>query len=500
MNASAVRPLRLALAGLLLAAACASAAPAPAPAKRARPAAARPRAAGADRARPPALGPLKPLHLPAVQVQELPNGLTLYVVEMHKVPVVDVTLVVRAGSVRDPQDQPGLATFTANMLDEGAGKRTALEIAEQADFLGATLGAGASLENATVRLHCTKTRLGEALDLMADVALRPAFADSEIARQRELRQNALLQLRDQPTAIAPLAFSAILYGSHPYGHPATGTEASTAALDRRKVEDFYRAYYHPGNARILVVGDVTVPEARQAIESRFGGWEKAEVAPPPVAEAPPAGARTFYVVDKPGAPQSVILIGNLGVARSTPDYFPLRVLNTILGGSFTSRLNQNLRETHGYTYGARSSFDMYRLAGPFRATASVQTAKTDSALIEFFKELRGIRDRAVPADELAKAKRYIALSLPSDFETTQGATGMFLDLIANDLPLDTYETFIPRIEAVTAADVQRVARKDIDPDHFDVVVVGDRSQIEGPIRALNEGPIEFRDLWGQVAK
>ncbi len=453
-----------------------------------------------DRSKPPVLAAPKALRLPAVKTQTLPNGLELDVVEMHKVPVVDVTLGVRAGAARDPADMPGLATFVAGMLDEGAGKRSALEIAEEADFLGATLSTTAGLENASVRLHCTKARLTQALDLMADVALRPVFADSEVTRQRELRKTAILRLRDQPNAMAPLAFGAIVYGSHPYGHPQQGNEASTAALDRERVVRFYQTFYRPENAKILVVGDVTAAEARRLVEERFGSWAKGEVPAPPVADPPAPAPRTFYLVDKPGAPQSVILIGHVGVPRSTPDYYALRVLNTILGGSFTSRLNQNLRETHGYTYGARSSFDMYRLAGPFRAAASVQTAKTDSALIEFFKELRRIRDEPVPATELAKAKAYIALGLPGEFETTQGAAGMFLDLLGNDLPLDTYDTFIPKVNAVSVEDVQRVARRYIDPDRFAVVVVGDRSQIEAPIKALAEGPIELRDLWGQPAK
>jgi predicted Zn-dependent peptidase len=453
-----------------------------------------------DRSRPPALAPLKPLHLPAVQVQTLPNGLELAVVEMHKVPVVDVTLLVRAGAVRDPQDLPGLATFTANMLDEGAGARGALEIAEEVDHLGASLSTGAGLENASVRLHATRARLPQALDLMADVVLRPAFADSEIARQRELRRSALLQMRDQPTAIAPLAFQAIVYGSHPYGHPQQGTDTSTVALARDPVERFYRTYYHPENARILVVGDLTPSEARRLVEARFGGWAKGDAPAAPVAELPQAAPRAIYLVDKPGAAQSVIRIGNLGAARSTPDYYALRVLNTILGGSFTSRLNQNLRETHGYTYGASSAFEMYRLAGPFRAAASVQTAKTDSALIEFFKELRRIRDHDVPPAELAKARAYITLGLPAEFETTQGAAGMFLDLLGYDLPLDTYDHFIPSLNAVTAADVRRVAERYIRPDDFVVVVVGDRGQIEAGIKALNEGPIELRDVWGQPVR
>ena len=452
-----------------------------------------------DRTRPPALGSAPTLRLLPVQTATLPNGLVLAVVEMHKVPVVDVSLVVDAGSVDDPADLPGLATFTANMLDEGAGRRSALEISEEADFLGADLSTGAGFDVASVSLHVPKRQLGPALDLMADVVLRPVFADSEITRQRDLRRTQILQQRDQPVAMAALAFPAIVFGSqHPYGRPLGGTEASTALLDRAQVAQFYRTYYRPQNTKLLIVGDITLAEAQALVAARFGSWarETTPAAPPPAAPAAPA-ARTIFLVDKPGAAQSVIRIGNVGVPRSSADFFPLQVLNTILGGSFTSRLNQNLRETHGYTYGANSQFAMRRMAGPFQAGASVQSAKTDSSLIEFMRELRRIRDEAVPQAELDKAKAYITLGLPGDFETTQAAAGRYRDLLAYGLPLDYYASYMERINAVTAADVQRVARQYVDLDHFVIVVVGDRSQIEAGIRALSEGPISIRDLWGQ---
>ena len=451
-----------------------------------------------DRTRPPALPAAPALRVPPVQTATLPNGLELAVVEMHEVPVVDISLILRAGSVRDPADLPGLATFTANMLDEGAGTRTALDIAEEAAYLGATFGTGAGLEASQVSLHVPKRRLGPALDLMADVVLRPTFPDSEIARQRDLRRTAILQIRDQPTAIAPIAFNAIVFGqAHPYGRPAGGNDVSTAALDRDRIVRFYQTFYRPNNARLLIVGDITMSEARRLATERLGSWARGDVPLLPLATAPAPAPRTIYLVDKPGAAQSVIRIGHVGVPRSTPDYAALQVLNTIVGGSFTSRLNQNLREEHGYSYGAFSRFDMYRMAGPFRAYASVVTAKTDSSLIEFLRELRRVRDEPVPQSELDKAKAYIALSLPSDFETTAGTGAQFLDLLANDLPLDFYSTYVQRINAVTAADVQRVARRYVDPDHFAIVVVGDRSQIEAGIRALNEGQISLRDLWGQ---
>ncbi|MFI5278887.1 MAG: M16 family metallopeptidase [Gemmatimonadales bacterium] len=451
-----------------------------------------------DRTAPPAIPPLPPLHVPVPQTARLANGLELVVVPMHKVPVVDINLLVRAGSVRDDRNAPGLATFTATMLDQGAGRRAAPEIAEQAAFLGAQLRAGASNEWAVVSLHVPKRQLDSALDLMADVVLRPTFPDSEVNRQRELRRSAILQLRDQPTAQAPIAFNAIVYGAnHPYGAPIGGTEASTAALSREAVQSFYQTYYRPNVSRIIVVGDVSLAEARALITARFGGWARAAVPALDTPQPPAPSARTFYLVDKPGAAQSVIRIGHVGVQRNSPDYYALRVMNTILGGSFTSRLNQNLRETHGYTYGANSGFTMRRLAGPFVASASVVTAKTDSSLIEFLKELRRIRDSVVPGEELAKAKAYMTLGFPGDFETTFGTAQQFLDLLQNDMPLTTLQGLIAGINRVSAADVQRVARRYLDPDHFAIVVVGDRSQIETGIRALNEGPISMRDLWGQ---
>ena len=458
-------------------------------------------AQGVDRTKPPTLAPPPALKLPVVQTARLANGLTLAVAEMHKVPVVDVQVMIDAGAARDPADAPGLATFTAAMLQQGAGTRGALEVADEAAFLGAELNTTASFDLAVASVHVPKRRLEAALDLLADVVLRPTFSDSEVNRQRELRGAQLVQQRDEPVAVANVAFPAIVFGAaHPYGHPLNGTDAATAAIARERVVEFYRTYYRPTGTRVLVVGDISLAEARKLVTTRFGAWDKANVPAFPTAPAPAPAARTVYLIDKPGAAQSVIRIGHVGPPRTTPDWYALEVLNTILGGAFTSRLNQNLRETHGYTYGAFSQFAARRLSGAFVALASVVTAKTDSSLIEFLKELRRIRDEAVPATELSKAKAYVTLGLPGDFETTGGAATRFRDLLGYGLPPDYYDQYIQRINTVTADDVQRVARLYIDPDHFDIVVVGDKSQIEAGLKALNEGPIVYRDVWGQEIK
>ena len=443
--------------------------------------------AAVDRTKPPTLSAPPALKVPAARTAALPNGLELTVVESHKVPVVDVSLVIDAGAVRDPANLPGLATFTATMLQQGAGRRTALDIADETAFLGAQLSVVAGFDVATVTLHVPKRRLAAALDLLSDVVLRPTFPDSEITRQRELRRTQLIQQRDEPVQMANVAFPAIVYGAtHPYGRPLAGNDGSVTGLTRERVTGFYSSFYRPNSARLLIVGDVTLDEARQLVSTRLGAWTRGTAPNTPVGAAPQPAPRTIYLIDKPGAAQSVIRIGHVGPARDTPDYFTLQVLNTILGGSFTSRLNQNLRETRGYTYGAGSAFALRRAGGPFVAQASVVTAKTDSSLIEFLKELRRIRDEAVPAAELEKAKQYIILGLPGEFETTAGAAFRFRDLLVYGLPLDYYGGYVDRINAVSAADVQRVARRYIDPDKLDIVIVGDRSQIEAGIRALNE--------------
>lgn len=452
-----------------------------------------------DRTTPPPLAPPPALTLPVVQTATLPNGLMLAVVEMHKVPVVDVVVLVDAGAARDPADLPGLATFAALMLQQGAGTRSALDVADEAAFLGAQLNSAATFDAASASVHVPRRRLEAALDLLADVLLRPAFPDSEITRQRELRAAQLVQQRDEPVAVANVAFPAIVYGAgHPYGHPLNGTDAATGALGRDRVTAFYRTYYRPNAARMLVVGDITLAAARRLIATRFGAWPAGAAPAFPSATPPAPAARAVYLIDKPGAAQSVIRIGHVGPPRSIPDWYPLEVLNTILGGAFTSRLNQNLRETHSYTYGAFSQFVPRRLTGAFVALASVVTAKTDSSLIEFLKELRRIRDEPVPAAELAKAKAYLTLGLPGEFETTAGAAARLRELLVYGLPLDYYDRYVDHIAAVTAEDVQRVARAYIDPEHFDIVVVGDKGQIEAGLTALHEGTVLYRNLWGQA--
>jgi predicted Zn-dependent peptidase len=444
-----------------------------------------------DRSHPPALGPVPALHLPTIQKRQLANGLPVWLVELHEVPVVQVNLVVFTGTADDPSGKFGVANLTAAMLTEGAGSRSSLELADAVDYLGAELGASAAFDASSVRLHVPVARLADALPLMADVALRPTFPDRELDRIRRERLTAILQARDDPPTIDALAFSRVLYGpTHRYGTAAMGTAQSVQAIAVGDLRTFYASAYQPKNAAMLVVGDVTADRVVPMLETNFGSWKPAAT-PAPAATLPTVqepARREVIIVDKPGAPQSQIRIGWIGVARSTPDYFPIQILNTILGGSFSSRLNMNLREQHGYTYGASSVFDMRAAAGPFVASAGVQTDKTAEALKEFFNELTRILE-LVPADELAREKNYVALRFPSGFETTRDVSRRLEDALIYHLPDDYFAKYVQNIQAVTAADVQRVAKKYIQPNRFVVVITGDRKSIEPGVRALNLGPV-----------
>jgi zinc protease len=445
-----------------------------------------------DRSKAPAPGPLPALRLAPVEKRTLSNGLQVWIMGVHKVPTVHLELTIRAGTAADPAEKFGLASLTADMIDEGAGTRTALEIADAVDFLGAELSAGAAVDATYVDLHVPVARLADALPLMADIVARPTFPDAELKRLRDERLASLLETEDDPEQLIQVAFPRLVFGAkHRYGSALIGTAASLKGFTVADLEAFHVSRYRPANAVLVVAGDVTADTVVPLLERALGGWKggpETAAAGLVGGEAPQLTARRVYLIDKPGAAQSQIRIGWVGVARSTPEYFPLGVLNTILGDAFTSRLNNNLREVHGYAYGAGSRFDMRLSAGAFSASAGVQTDKTSEALKEFFNELTRIHE-PVPADELDKAKNYLALQMPRNFETTRSTANALAQLYVYGLPADYYTTYGDHIRAVTAADVKRVADKYIQPDKFAVVIVGDRKVIEAGVKALNLGPL-----------
>ena len=447
-----------------------------------------------DRSAAPKPGPPPALKLPQIQKRTLSNGVPVWIVELHKVPVVHVTLAVRSGSGADPRGKYGIASLTAEMLDEGAGQRNALQIADAIDYLGASLSTSSTSDASSVDLHVPVARLGDALPIMSDVSLHPSFPEEELQRTREELLTSLVQAQDDPASLIQFAFPRLVFGpQHRYGTVSIGTAAAVKGFSVADLRQFHAQQYVPSNAALIVTGDVTTASTMARLEAAFGAWKGAPAPQTAVPPAPQLTTRQIYLIDKPGAAQSQIRIGWVGVPRSTPDYFALRVLNTILGGSFTSRLNQNLREEHGYAYGASSSFEMRRAAGPFYAAAGVQTDKTAEALTEFFKELDAIR-KPIPAEEIEKAKNYLALLLPRTFETTESVAGSLAQVFVYNLPADYYATYTSRIRAVTPADVQRAAERYIQPDKFAVVIVGDRKAIEPGIKALNLGPMKTIEI------
>ncbi|HYH80200.1 MAG TPA: pitrilysin family protein [Longimicrobium sp.] len=443
---------------------------------------------------PPRLGPAPAVNPPVPVQRTLANGMKVMFVRQPELPVVSAALVIRgAGTTQDPAALPGLASFTASMLDEGAAGKSSLQIADALDLLGANLSTSAAWDAAYVNLYVLRKNFPAALRIMSDVVVRPDFPVNEVQRVRDERVTSLTRAKDEPQAIAANAFSSLVYGAqHPYGRFAT--VEGTRTLDRARVQAFHGAAYRPENATLILVGDVDAALQAQ-VEQAFGAWRATGTAP--AAEGsladPQIGATTIYLVDKPGAAQSEIRIGHPGVRRNTPDFFALQVLNTMLGGSFTSRLNTNLRETHAWTYGAQSSFSMRQAAGPFTEQAGVVTAKTDSALVEFFSELNRIRTQPIPAEELEKAKRYVALGFPGDFETTQDVAARFSNLVTYGIEPSFFGSYVPGIMGVTADDVKRVANQYVRPGNSVVVVVGDRATIEAGIRALNLGPVQVKE-------
>ncbi|MEW6282333.1 MAG: pitrilysin family protein [Candidatus Eremiobacterota bacterium] len=437
--------------------------------------------------RPPAL---RPLH---IERRKLRNGVPVLVVERHKLPVVSVSLILRAGSAADPPGRHGLANLTAGLLEEGAGTRNALEFADELDYLGAALGADVGFDGTEVELYVPVARLKPALDLMADMVLRPTFPEGELERVRKEMLVGFEQLRDDPESIASLAFPRILFGQHRYGTPGFGTAGQVSAITRADLVSFHAAHYRPDRAFFVAVGDVRTDEIVALLDEAFGAWGGAAGPAPEVPDPPQRAGRTVYLVDKPGAAQSEIRIGWVGVPRTTPDYYSIQVMNTVLGGSFTSRLNQNLREQHGYTYGAGSRFSMRRSSGPFVAYAAVQTDKTAEAVREFLVELERIR-QPVPEAELTRARNYLAFSYPADFETCQQVSGNLAEVELYGLPPDTLAAYVDRILAVSADDVARVARAYVQPDNFAVVVVGDLKAIRPGLEKLKLGPIQVVPL------
>jgi zinc protease len=450
------------------------------------------------RANPPPAGPLSKLSLPVPASFKLANGLTVLLVEQHHLPIVSARLVVLSGSDANSVDQPGVASFTAQMLPEGTDHRSSNQLADDAAQIGSEVREFSVSDNSAVSIRTLKPNVDSAFDLLSDVALHPKFDSAEIERIRKIRETDILQIQDDPTQLALGVMLKAVYGpNHPYGYREEGTIDVNKIISREDMVKMWQHGYAPGNAALVLTGDLTQNEARRLAEKYFGDWKGASERHEPPAVSVKT-TRAISIVDKPGAAQTFVLVAGLGVPRSTPDYVPLEVMNNILGGLFSSRINNNLREEHGYTYGSFSFFMYRRGQGLFLAGGGIRTDATAPAVQEIFKELERIRTGPPTTDELTLSKGSFAHSLAGLFESSEQTANTIGDMFTYELPLDYYQQLPAKIDAVTPDDVQRMAEKYIHPDTSVVIGAGDRAKIEDSLKKLSLGPVEVRDYDGNL--
>ena len=440
-----------------------------------------------DRARLPEPGPVLPFTFPAIAKTALPNGLRVWSVRHAQVPIAAFILLVRRGAADDPAGKDGLAAIAADMLDEGAGALSALELHHALARIGAHFDTDIGSDATFLSLTTLKRFAGRGLKLLSDIVVRPMFDVADFTRVRQLRLHRLTQLRDMPGAVADRAFVRLLYGDHPYGHSPIGTEAAIAALTLDDVRRFHLEHIRPSAATLISVGDVDHEEVQRLAAEAFGDWTGAAVENSVSGNSLPQPPR-LTVLPRPGAPQSELRIGHVAVSRATPDYHALVAANMVLGGQFVSRINLNLREHKGFTYGARTSFDFRKLPGPFTLQVSVHTAATSEAIEEAVGEIAAIRGpRPVSVDELSMGIAALTRGYARNFETADQIARAVTQLALYDLPDDYFSEFVPRLQAITTDEVTRVAQQHLDPGRLTTVIVGDLDAIGSELSRLNLG-------------
>jgi len=446
-----------------------------------------------DRSTLPELGPERPFAFPAIHRTTLANGVRVWSVQHRQVPLIAVLALVPVGASSDPSNRPGLAAITGDMLDEGCGDRSALEVHEALGRIGAQLDLDVGYDATVIGLTTLERYLDRGLELVRDMLVRPRFEQREFDRVRELRLNRLLQLKDMPPALADRAFAQMLYRGHPYGHLPIGSEGALRALMIRDITSFHRRAFIPSRTTVIAVGDASHEALQKSVQRAFDAWSADEVEPiaDPETFAPaPVPPARLALVHRPGAAQSELRVGHVALPRRTADYHAALVANMILGGQFVSRINMNLREDKGITYGARTSFEFRRATGPFVLHASVQSDATAEALKESLAEIRAIRgDRPVTRQELELGRASLTRGYPRNFETADQIARAAAQLALYDLPDDYFTTFVPKVLALTEQAVTAVAAKHIDPDRLLAVIVGDRDKLAPSLKALELGDI-----------
>lgn len=424
------------------------------------------------RRRPPeALAP-RPIKIPREVETTLGNGLRIAIVEDRRLPLVSFRLVFPAGDAHDPADLPGLLDMLTGLLTEGTESHTSKEIAEEVARMGATLSSGANSDYTTVAASALSSFSDNVLELLAEVALKPSFPEHEVELTRQNTKESLRQQRAQPSFLANEMVSRVVFGEHPYSKIAP-TPASLDAITRDDLVRLHGETFLPNHSVLIIVGDVNADELVKRVERLFGGWKEGDAPGSDFPELPRRTSRSAYIIDRPGSAQSNLVIANAGITRTSPDYFPMLLMHTVLGATASSRLFMNLREEKGYTYGAYSSLDARRTAGTFRVSAEVRTPVTGDSLKEFFYELDRIRNEPVTDKELADAKSYLTGVFPIRLETQEGLIDQLVQIRMFNLPADYLETYRDHIQAVTTSQIQEVAKKHVTPEKAAIIVVGD---------------------------
>jgi zinc protease len=430
---------------------------------------------------------------------KLKNGLPVFLIERHEIPLVTLALSVRAGADTEPPGKAGLASLALGLLEEGTPARDAAAIARGFEDLAARYSTHADADATGLSVTALADTLDPVVDLFSDVALHPAFREADVERIRVERLGQIAQALDDPQSVGQHVLSRAIFGErHPWGFPAEGTVKSVKSMARRDLAAWHAAYFRPDNAALFAVGDTDEASLLPLLEKRFGAWKSSARPKPAQRKLPKGGPRAVYIVDKPGAPQSQIWIGEVGVSSTAPDIFPVRVMNNILGGSFNSRLNGNLRSEHAYSYGVFSFYDTHREAGPFVAAGGVVSEKTAEALGEFLKELNRMKSGEVSDAELSDAKEGLMRAIPALFATSEQTAAAYARAWSHGLPADYYATYQQRVEAVTKDDVAKAARERLHPDRMAIVVVGPEQTIAPAIEALKVGQLEPRDASGEA--
>lgn len=437
-----------------------------------------------DRSTAPRPTEPRPYTFPHITRTTLPNGLRVLVSENRNAPLVSLRALVRSGADHDTAQTAGLASLVAEMLDEGAGPRDAIRLAEDVGLLGGSLGTGADWDATYVSLDVLSRNTEPSLSILGDVTARATLPPEELERVRAERLNDLLQQRNEPSAIAGKRFASLLYGTGAYGNSVSGNPDSVERITIDDVRRFYAQHYIPNHSSIVVSGDIDPARAVELVSATLSNWQPGTEPARPTVTPKPIDTSRIYIIDRPQAVQSEIRIGHLGVPRSCEDYFPLSVMNAIFGGVFNSRINLNLRERHGYTYGARSQFAFRRQSGPFVVAAPVRNEVTKESVTEMLSELRRIRTGDLEDAEMNDTKNYLMGVFPATVQTASDIASRLIDMELYGLPEDYFDRYRENIAAVTKEDITRVAEKYLDPDRILIVVVGNAKDIREPLGGL----------------